>query len=39
MLNLPFDLSFATDSYKASHWLQFPPDTKKLFYYVHLVTI
>ena len=34
MLQLPFNLAKATDSYKVSHWLQFPGDTEKLFYYI-----
>lgn len=25
---------FTTDSYKVSHWLQFPPGTEKTFYYI-----
>jgi nicotinamide phosphoribosyltransferase len=27
-------LVFKTDSYKVSHWLQFPEDVKKTFYYI-----
>lgn len=29
-----FNLALATDSYKASHWLQFPPNTDQTFYYI-----
>lgn len=25
---------FTTDSYKASHWLQFPPNTEETYYYI-----
>ena len=25
---------FTTDSYKVSHWLQFPPETERTFYYI-----
>ena len=31
--NKNYNLALMTDSYKCSHWLQFPKDTKKLFYY------
>lgn len=27
-------LAVKTDSYKPSHWLQFPPDTEEMFYYI-----
>ena len=29
-----FNLAIATDSYKASHWKQFPPNTGYTFYYI-----
>ena len=29
-----FNLAIATDSYKASHWKQFPPNTEYTFYYI-----
>ena len=29
-----FNAALATDSYKASHWLQFPPETEQTFYYI-----
>jgi len=27
-------LVYQADSYKVSHWLQFPEDTRKTFYYI-----
>lgn len=33
-MNLNNNLVLQTDSYKASHWLQFPTDTERTYYYI-----
>ena len=34
MLQLAYNPAIATDSYKSTHYKQFPPDTKGTFYYI-----